>query len=226
MLNLEKISKVYESKNEKINALKEISLKIERQDFVAIIGPSGSGKSTLLHVLGLLDYPTSGKYFIGEKNVSSLDDRERAYYRNTLFGFVFQDFYLYPRLNALDNVAIPTIFSNKNVPKENLMNVLKTAKIDHRATHTPMELSGGEKQRVAIARALVNDPAVIIADEPTGNLDSSTSMEILELFHHLNKERKKTIIIATHNTSMVKYCNKVVSLRDGSIEKVSTGEYQ
>ncbi len=217
MLKLVNVSKVYTIGKDVIHALENINVDIDHGEFISVVGPSGSGKSTLLHIIGLIDIPTEGKYSINEREVSTFADRDKANLRSELFGFVFQDFYLFPRLTAIENVLVPTIFSRKNAILNNSTNVMKMAKIDNRIDHKPSELSGGEKQRVAIARALINDPGVIMADEPTGNLDSKTAEDIMKIFKYLNQKKKKTIIIATHNELVSSYADRIIKLKDGKI---------
>ncbi len=220
VIECEKVSKVYDLGKVKVNALKNVSLKIKNKEFLSIMGPSGSGKSTLLHLIGCLDKPTSGTIKIDGKDVSKLNENELASIRRNKIGFVFQFFYLVPRLTALENVELPMIFANVNKKerKKRALELLKEVGLEKRANHKPNELSGGERQRVAIARALVNNPKIILADEPTGNLDSKTGKEIMELLRRLNKEGK-TIVVVTHDKNIAKYGNRTIYIKDGKIVK-------
>jgi len=199
IITIEKISKVYKMGDEIINALKSVSLSIDRNEYVALMGPSGSGKSTLMNILGCLDSPTAGTYILNDIDVSSMSDSELAEVRNKQIGFVFQTFNLLPRLSALDNVALPLVYAgyNKQQRIEKATEALNKVGLGDRMTHKPNELSGGQRQRVAIARALVNDPAIILADEPTGNLDTKTSVEIMGIFERIHNAGN-TIIVVTH----------------------------
>ncbi len=209
-----KKSFLIDSKN--IEVLKGINLTIYEGDFVAIIGTSGSGKSTLMNIIGCMDRPSSGQYFLSGKDVLSLNDDELSYLRNEFIGFVFQQFHLIPYAKAIENVILPTIYSRqqqKNV-KQRAMELLKMVNIDHRINSKPNQLSGGEQQRVAIARALINNPQIILADEPTGALDSKTSSEIMDIFTKLNNQGK-TIIIITHEKEIAERCKKIIKINDG-----------
>lgn len=205
--------------NEIIYALRDISTSIDTNEYVALMGPSGSGKSTLMNIIGCLDTPTSGEYYLANENVSTLSSDELAHIRNKKIGFVFQTFNLLPRMNALENVALPLVYSglNKSVRLQKAEHALEIVGLLDRMTHKPNELSGGQRQRVAIARALVNDPAIILADEPTGNLDSKTSIEIMDIFSQLHRAGN-TIILVTHEHDIAEYAKRRVHLLDGLIE--------
>lgn len=219
IIHLESLHKSYFMGKQAIKVLKGISMDIYKNEYVALMGPSGSGKSTLMNILGCLDSPTSGKYVLNGSDVSKMDDNELADIRNKEIGFVFQQFNLLPRMSALENVALPLVYAG--VPKkerlERAMEVIKKVGLGERSHHKPNELSGGQIQRVAIARALVNDPAIILADEPTGNLDSKTSIEIMEMFNHIH-ESGNTVVLVTHEEDIARYARRVVRLRDGVIE--------
>jgi putative ABC transport system ATP-binding protein len=213
------ISKVYRMGSESVHALRSVSIQIQRGEYVAFMGPSGSGKSTLMNIIGCLDSPTSGTYALNGKDVSNMADNELAEVRNKEIGFVFQTFNLLPRANALENVALPLIYAGygKSARQEKAMHVLASVGLADRAKHRPNELSGGQRQRVAIARALVNNPSIILADEPTGNLDTKTSYEIMELFQNLY-EKGNTIIMVTHEEGIACFAHRIVRLRDGLLE--------
>jgi putative ABC transport system ATP-binding protein len=204
-------------------ALQNINLDIGQGEMVSVIGPSGSGKSTLMNILGCLDTLTSGKYFLEGIDVSSLNDDQLAEIRNGKVGFVFQSFNLLPKITALDNVEMPLIYSHSSRRRENrekALHNLEAVGIAHRAHHKPSEMSGGEQQRVAIARALINNPSVILADEPTGNLDSKTSKEIMFIFQQL-QQKGITIVLVTHEVAIAAYAQRTINMRDGQIEKIS-----
>jgi putative ABC transport system ATP-binding protein len=219
MITLEKISKSYKMGDEIINALKSISLTISKNEYVALMGPSGSGKSTLMNILGCLDSPTSGKYILNDIDVSLMTDSDLAEVRNKQIGFVFQTFNLLPRLSALDNVALPLVYAGFSKEKriQKAEEALDKVGLSDRMTHKPNELSGGQRQRVAIARALVNDPAIILADEPTGNLDTKTSVEIMGIFERIH-QAGNTVIIVTHEPDIADHAHRIVRLRDGLVE--------
>jgi putative ABC transport system ATP-binding protein len=220
IIGLEGIEKFYKMGSQEVPVLKGIDLSIFKNEYVALMGPSGSGKSTLMNILGCLDSPTAGNYFINGKNVSGLPDNELATLRNKEIGFVFQQFHLLPRLTALENVALPLVYAGWNAKKRiaQAKEMLFKVGLDTRSHHKPNELSGGQCQRVAIARALVNDPALILADEPTGNLDSKTSVEIMELFNDI-QQAGNTVVIVTHEEDIAAYAKRIVRLKDGIIEK-------
>ena len=212
--------KTYTVGTETIHAVRSVSVEIERGEYVAIMGPSGSGKSTLMNLIGCLDSPTRGEYHLNGRRVSAMSDDELAYIRNKEIGFVFQTFNLLPRASALHNVELPLIYngtaSGERIRKAK--EALKTVDLEDRMTHRPNELSGGQRQRVALARALVNNPSLILADEPTGNLDTATGAEIMELFGRLHREGN-TIIIVTHERDIATYADRIFYLRDGKVEK-------
>lgn len=211
------LSKVYQMGSAKVHALREVDLRVGRGEFVALMGPSGSGKSTMMHLLGCLDTPSSGRYTLEDRDVGKLSNDERAIVRNERIGFIFQTFNLMPRLNALDNVALPLLYRGH---VEDVMQrayaVLNRVGLAQRADHRPTELSGGERQRVAIARALIGDPAIILADEPTGNLDTTTGHEIMQLLIELNREGR-TIIVVTHDAEIAAFARRSIHMRDGKI---------
>jgi putative ABC transport system ATP-binding protein len=213
------ISKKYVMGSEVIEALKSITISIDKGEYVAFMGPSGSGKSTMMNIVGCLDTPTSGTYILNNKDVSDMSENELAEIRNKEIGFVFQTFNLLPRSTSLENVALPLIYAgyNKADRTEKAMEALRSVGLGDRAKHKPNELSGGQRQRVAIARALVNDPSIVLADEPTGNLDSKTSYEIMDLFEDLHS-KGNTIIMVTHEEDIAQYSHRIVRLRDGLIE--------
>ena len=219
IIDISNIKKVYEMGEEKLFALNGVDVVIERNEYVAIMGPSGSGKSTLMNIIGCLDTPTSGKYILNGKDVHEMDDDELAELRNKEIGFVFQTFNLLPRNNALHNVELPLIYSglSKADRIKQAQNALSNVGLADRMMHKPNELSGGQRQRVAVARALVNNPSIILADEPTGNLDTKTGEEIMSLFTDLNK-KGNTIILVTHEEEIARHANRIIKIRDGLIE--------
>lgn len=219
------LCRYYKVGSETVKALDGVSLSIHKNEYVALMGPSGSGKSTLMNVLGCLDTPTSGNYFLAGKDVSKMADNSLAEIRNKEIGFVFQTFNLLPRSTALDNVSLPLIYAgiNKTQRHEFAMQALESVGLSDRVTHKPNELSGGQRQRVAIARALVNKPSIILADEPTGNLDSKTSVEIMALFQEIHSQGN-TIILVTHEEDIAKYAHRIVRLKDGRIESDQTNK--
>lgn len=219
VIRTEQISKRYVMGNEVIHALKSITITIHKGEYVAFMGPSGSGKSTLMNIIGCLDTPSSGRYILAGKDVSNMSEDELAEIRNRQIGFVFQTFNLLPRSTALENVALPLVYAGcgRAERQERAMQALINVGLADRAKHKPNELSGGQRQRVAIARALVNNPSIILADEPTGNLDTRTSYEIMELFDQLH-QKGNTIIVVTHEDDIARYAHRIVRLRDGLIE--------
>jgi len=218
MLELENITKVYKAGQTEVPALRGISCRIESGEMVSIIGPSGSGKSTLMNIIGCLDKPTSGRYLLDGTEVSELNDDQLAEIRNKKIGFVFQSFHLLSRTTALANVELPLIYNGASNRRQRALQVLESVGLAHRVTHRPSELAGGEQQRVAIARALVNNPSLILADEPTGNLDTRTSQEIMSIFKKLN-EQGMTIVLVTHEPDIAAYTQRTIKLRDGQIEE-------
>jgi putative ABC transport system ATP-binding protein len=220
MLELKNLKKYYQMGTTTVRALDGVHLNIRKNEFVAVMGASGSGKSTLMNIMGCLDTPTEGSYTLNNKEVSRLDDDELAKTRNTHLGFVFQSFNLLPRLTALKNTALPLMYSLDGEPRskreEKAKEILETVGLGHRVDHKPAELSGGERQRVAIARALINNPDVILADEPTGNLDSSTAIEIMEVFKQLHLQGQ-TIVMVTHEQHIAAYAKRIIVLKDGRI---------
>ncbi len=219
IIRLEDIFKIYRVGNQEVRALDGVSLSVFRNEYVAIMGPSGSGKSTLMNILGCLDSPDSGRYILNGTDVSEMDDGELADVRNREIGFVFQSFNLLPRYNALENVALPMVYAG--VPagerREKAADALRSVGLEDRMDHRPNELSGGQRQRVALARALINSPSIILADEPTGNLDTHTSVEIMRLFDQIYRNGN-TVIVVTHEEDIAAYAHRVIRLRDGRIE--------
>lgn len=215
---MEGVHKIYKTGSTQVNALDGVSLKVLKGEFLAIMGPSGSGKSTLMNIIGCLDVPTEGRYLLKGREIEKMVDEELASIRNKEIGFVFQNFNLLARTDALSNVELPLIYAkiSKKERKERAFESLKKVGIEGRAKHLPSELSGGEQQRVAIARALVTNPSIILADEPTGNLDTKSSADIMQIFDNLNEEGN-TIIIVTHELDIAKHAKRLVKLRDGKI---------
>ena len=219
VISTKNLRKTYVMGMEQVHALQSITIDVMKNEYMALMGPSGSGKSTLMNLLGCLDTPTSGDYYLNGENVSVMSDSELAEIRNKEIGFVFQTFNLLPRLSTLDNVALPLVYAgmSKSERDDRAAEVLESVGLGDRVTHKPNELSGGQRQRVAIARALVNDPAIILADEPTGNLDTKTSIEIMEIFERIH-ENGNTIIVVTHEPDIAEHCHRIVRLRDGLVE--------
>ncbi len=219
LLNLKSISKRYLIGSVEVNALRSIDLKIEKGEYVALMGPSGSGKSTLMNIIGCLDTPSGGEYSLNGKEVSKMSEDELAEVRNKEIGFIFQTFNLVPRSNALDNVALPLVYAGykKEERIRKAKESLNDVGLGDRMTHKPNELSGGQRQRVAVARALVNNPSIILADEPTGNLDSKTSEEIMALFDQIHK-KGNTIIVVTHEEDIARHALRIVRIKDGQVE--------
>ena len=219
VIDIKNIARHFTVGNEVIKALKTIDLSIEKNEFVALMGQSGSGKSTLMNILGCLDTPTKGSYSLANNNVSQLNDNSLAEIRNKEIGFVFQSFNLLPKSTALENVMLPLIYAGYNSEEREKMalDALEKVSLSDRVTHRPNELSGGQRQRVAVARALVNNPSIILADEPTGNLDSATSVEIMALFQEIHKNGN-TVIIVTHEDEIAQYAHRIVRLKDCEIE--------
>jgi putative ABC transport system ATP-binding protein len=220
VIQTEDLWKTYEMGAEQLHALRGVSIEIRKGEYVAIMGPSGSGKSTLMNLIGCLDTPTKGNYWLAGRLVSQLDDDELAYIRNKDIGFVFQTFNLLPRATALHNVELPLIYNGTPAEEriERAKKTLEQVDLADRMMHKPNELSGGQRQRVAVARALVNSPSILLADEPTGNLDSATGEEIMGLFSRLHKSGN-TIILVTHEADIAKHAHRIIRLRDGKVEK-------
>ncbi len=219
IIRLEDIRRIYRVGNQEVRALDGVSLSVYQNEYVAIMGPSGSGKSTLMNILGCLDSPSGGHYILNGVDVSEMEDGELADVRNREIGFVFQSFNLLPRYNALENVALPMVYAG--VPARERMEraaaALESVALSERMDHKPNELSGGQKQRVALARALINNPSIILADEPTGNLDTHTSIEIMRLFEEIHS-RGNTVIVVTHEEDIAAYARRIIRLRDGRVE--------
>lgn len=221
IIRIENLSKIYDTGEIQVEAIKSISLTIHKGEFVAIMGASGSGKSTLMNIIGCLDRPTDGYYYLEGENVMVKSDDELSAIRNKKIGFVFQSFNLIPRTNALKNVELPMVYAKiaSDERKVKAFDLLKSVGLEGRAHHMPNELSGGQKQRVAIARALANNPQIILADEPTGNLDSQSSAEIMDIFCRLNRQEGNTIVIVTHEREIAEFTDRIITFRDGRIIK-------
>lgn len=219
IIKLQNVWKIYQLGEVEVQALRDVDLKIEKEEFVAIMGPSGSGKSTLLHMIGVLDRPTSGKIYLDGTDISKLNDSELARLRGEKIGFVFQFFNLYSTLTARENIELPMLIleRDRNEREKKSLKLLKTVGLEKRADHLPSQLSGGERQRIAIARALANDPPLILADEPTGNLDSKSGLEIMKFLDKLRGEEKVTIVMVTHESHIAEYAERLVHLKDGKI---------
>jgi len=223
MITLNKLSRIYQVGGQTIHALDEVDLFIAAGEFVAVMGRSGSGKSTLLNMLGCMDRPDSGSYFLQDQEVSAMDDDELSLVRNRHMGFIFQSFHLLPRLTALDNVLLPRRYHSEGlseIDRERASQLLQRVDLGDRVNHRPGELSGGQRQRVAIARALINQPRVVLADEPTGNLDSRTSDAIMDLLQELNSDGQ-TIVMVTHEQEIAKFASRQIYMRDGRVENVA-----
>ncbi len=222
VIKADNIKKIYSFGTVRVEALKGVSLEVKRGEFISVMGPSGSGKSTLMHILGCLDTPTSGKYFLDGEDVSTLSKNDLAEIRNKKIGFVFQTFNLLPYLTVLDNVLLPVIY-NKDANFEKAVDkakkLLERVGIENRINHLPAQLSGGERQRVAIVRALINEPVILLADEPTGNLDTKTGEEILKILKELNREKNVTEIIVTHDPAIAGFTEKIIRIKDGLVER-------
>ncbi len=221
VIRTENLKKTYDLGPVKVEAVKGVSISVRKGELVSIMGPSGSGKSTLMHLLGCLDTPTSGKYFLDEEDVSSFNEDRLAKVRNTKIGFVFQTFNLLPHLTVLENVLLPVIYTPKGNLREadkKAVRLLSSVGLEKRLNHLPAQLSGGERQRVAIVRALINDPVIVFADEPTGNLDTKTGLEIIKILRELNKDRGVTEIIVTHDPSITQFTHRTIHVRDGLVE--------
>jgi len=225
IIELKGIKRFFNLGDETIYAIKEITLDISRNEYVALMGPSGSGKSTLMNILGCLDTPSAGQYFLEGNDVSKVSDNELAAVRNKQIGFIFQTFNLIPRLTTIENVALPLIYAgwSKKQRDERAIEVLQQVGLGDRMKHKPNELSGGQRQRVAVARALVNNPSLILADEPTGNLDTKTSYEIMALFQEIH-EKGNTIVVVTHEEDIALYTHRIVRMRDGLVESDKPNE--
>lgn len=221
IINTKDLAKIYHLDKIEVPALKKADISINKGEIAMILGPSGSGKSTLLHLLGALDKPTRGNITIKNTNITELDDFSLAVFRRYYFGFVFQSFNLIPTLNVLENVLVPTIPDNTSEKKtKNALEILKLVGLENRINHKPNELSGGERQRVSIARALINNPEIVFADEPTGNLDSKNATNIIELIKKLRDEKKTTFVVVTHDPNLTIYADKIIYIKDGLIDKV------
>ena len=220
VIQIEQLKKTYHLGKVKVEALRGVSFEINTGEFVSIMGPSGSGKSTLMHIIGCLDYPTGGKYFLSGQDVTKLNDNQLALFRNQKIGFVFQQFNLLPKATILRNVELPLTYNNTNSKNKKRLAVqaLEEVGLSDRLKHRPNEISGGEKQRVAIARALINRPSIILADEPTGNLDSKTGQDIMKMIDKLHDEGN-TIILVTHEPEIARYAKRVIHLKDGVIDR-------
>ena len=219
ILKVEKLTKKYGKNENEVIAVSDMTFSVESGEFVAIVGSSGSGKSTLLHLLGGVDRPTSGKVFVNGKDIYSLKDDELAIFRRREVGLIYQFYNLIPILNVEENITLPCDLDRKDVPKEELDELLKVLGLENRRKHLPNELSGGQQQRVAIGRALINHPAIVLADEPTGNLDSKSSDEIVQLLKTSNKKYNQTVIMITHNPEIAKVADRIIKIEDGKIVK-------
>lgn len=225
IMKVEQLKKIYHLGKVDVEALRGVSFEVEEGEFVSIMGPSGSGKSTLMHIIGCLDYPSEGKYYLDGQDITKLNDHQLALFRNKKIGFVFQQFNLLPRATNLRNVEIPLVYAGVSAKERTKLSLkaLQEVGLGERSNHKPNEISGGEKQRVAIARALVNNPSIILADEPTGNLDTKTGYEIMKIFQNLN-ERGNTIILVTHEEEIARYGSRIIHIRDGLVNKIEVVE--
>ena len=219
ILRVENLTKIYGKDSTKVIALDDVSFSVEKGEFIAIVGASGSGKSTLLHLIGGVDRPTKGKVFIDGKDIFSFNDDKLAIFRRRQVGLIYQFYNLIPILNVEENITLPLSLDNRQIDKERLNEILKTLGLEKRRNHLPNELSGGQQQRTSIARALITNPTIILADEPTGNLDSKSSDEIVALLKKTNKELKQTIIMITHNMEIAKIADRIIKIEDGKIVK-------
>lgn len=219
ILKVENLTKIYGSGATKVTALDNVTFEVEKGEFVAIVGASGSGKSTLLHLIGGVDRPTSGKVFIDDKDIYALDDDKLAIFRRRQVGLIYQFYNLIPILNVVENITLPLDLDNRKVNEKYLSELLNLLGLQNRKFHLPNQLSGGQQQRTSIGRALITNPTIILADEPTGNLDSKSSDEIVELLRKSNKEYKQTIIMITHNMEIAKYADRIIEIEDGKIVK-------
>ena len=219
ILKIENLTKIYGKNKTEVKALDNISFSVQNGEFIAIVGASGSGKSTLLHLIGGIDRPTSGQVYIDGKNIFSLNDEKLAIFRRRQIGFIYQFYNLIPILNVMENITLPLDLDNRKSDKDDLENLLKLLGLNHREKHLPNELSGGEQQRTSIGRALITHPVIILADEPTGNLDSKASEEIVTLLRKSNKDYKQTIIMITHDLEIAKKADRIIQIADGKIVK-------
>lgn len=219
LLSIENVSRIYKQGEEKVYALNNINFNIDEGEFVAIVGPSGSGKSTLLNLLGGMDNPSEGNIYINDSCLNKLNDKELSLYRRKNIGFIFQDFNLIPVLNIRENILFPVKLNKAKIDKEYINDIVETLGLKERLKHYPNEISGGQMQRVAIARALANKPKVILADEPTGNLDSETSDKVIDLLKYFNKKYKQTLIMITHDNSIAERADRIITIKDGLMKE-------
>lgn len=217
ILEVKNVSKIYGKGSTSLKALDDVSFSIQQGEFIAIVGASGSGKSTLLHILGGVDYPTKGKVFIKDQDIYTLDENKLAVFRRREIGLIYQFYNLIPVLNVKENITLPILLDHKKVKEESLNNLIKVLGLEARLDHLPNQLSGGQQQRVSIARALINQPSLVLADEPTGNLDSTNGQEIISLLRHANETYNQTIIIITHDPQIAKQAGRVITIKDGKI---------